>query len=281
MFAVEKLKKIANLLNQAGFEEASKEAEEILCFALNIDRIILYRDNPELKKPQITRIDGLIKRRLKREPLQYIFGEIEFCGLIIKVGKGVLIPRPETELLAEEAIKVISNSGFQIPNFNFLDLCCGSGCIALTLGKSFPDARVYAVDLSKKALRYAEKNAKINYINNVILINGYLFEPLENKRFNLIISNPPYIKTMDIEYLQPEIRLYEPAEALDGGNDGLRYYREILAETKDYLLPDGIIMLEVGDNQSAAIKELAQLSCFKRVSFKKDYSQRERIAVIS
>ncbi len=252
----------------------------MVCSAHNTNRTVLYRDNPDINKTIASKIDSYIKRRLKHEPLQYILGEVYFFGLRLKIGKGVLIPRPETELLVEEAIKKISDFRFQISDLKIIDLCCGSGCIALALAKSFPEVEVYATDISDDALRYARDNAHINNIENVFFQNGHLFEPVKGERFHLIISNPPYIKSGDIENLQPEIKLYEPRDAIDGGEDGLDCYREILSQAKDYLYPKGLIMFEIDENQGVILKELAKSYGFKKIKIKKDYSQKNRIALI-
>ncbi len=279
-FAIDKIRQVARLLSTAGIEDAAKEAEEMVCFVLNINRTSLYRDNREINDGQLTEIDSFVGRRLNHEPLQYILGEVEFYGLRLKIGTGVLIPRPETELLVEEAINEISNLKSQISNSYILDLCCGSGCIALSLARSFPDIEVYATDISDDALRYARLNAEMNHIENVFFRKGHLFEPVQGKDFHLIISNPPYIRSKEIETLQAEIRLHEPIEALNGGEDGLVYYREILSRAKDFLYPEGLIMLEIGDKQADGIRKIAKSEGYKKIEFKKDYSQKERIAMV-
>jgi len=276
-------------------------------------------------------IDSFLDRSSKREPLQYILGYVDFLGMKIKVGKGVLIPRPETELLAEVAIRtvrsqqsdqplLISNppsppfskgglGGFEkggskggnedsggISNLSLvtrhsslfiLDLCTGSGCLALALAKEFPDARVYGTDISEVAIEYAEKNAEINGIKNVTFLKGSLFEPLRELfaahhsliTFDLIVSNPPYIKRGDIKILQPEIKDWEPVEALDGGEDGLNYYRAIIPESRNYLKDSGCIILELGISQADEVRNVAEHAGFRDISFKKDYAGIERIII--
>ena len=179
MTAIDKLKEVTAFLKSQGIEDAHKESEIIITHCLGIDKAVLYRDNPVLSEKNVKDIDSVLQRRARREPLQYILGFVEFCGLKIKVGKGVLIPRPETELLAEEVIKAISNqlsaisetksaSGCRLTadgcKLNILDLCTGSGCLALAIAKHFPDAEVYGTDISKDAIRYACENAKLNDI---------------------------------------------------------------------------------------------------------------------
>jgi release factor glutamine methyltransferase len=306
MKALDKLKEATRFLEESGIEDADREAETIIVHCLETDRTALLRDNPLITKNVIGKIDESLKRRSKREPLQYIVGYVDFLGMKIKVGKGVLIPRPETELLVEEAIKTVKREALgvmckpktteQISNSSLithhsplfiLDLCTGSGCLALALAKEFPDAKVYGTDISEVAIGYAEKNAEINGIKNVTFLKGSLFEPLRElftlyhllSTFDLIVSNPPYIKKADIRTLQPEIKNWEPVEALNGGEDGLHYYRAIIPESRNYLKDGGCIMLELGINEGDAVRELAKHAGFKDISFRKDYAGIERIII--
>jgi len=281
MNALDKLKEARKLLGTSGIEDAVREAELIISHCLGIDRLTLYRDNPWIPKDTISRIDALLQRRIKREPLQYILGHMEFYGLKIRLGSGVLIPRPETELLAEEAIKIISNFEFRISNFTFLDLCTGSGCLALALAREFPEARVYGTDTSEIAIGYAKENAKLNGIRGVTFIKGSLFEPIKEflVTFDLIVSNPPYIRRNDIKSLQPEVKDWEPLEALDGGENGLDYYRAIIPEARNYLKEGGCLMFELGNNQADAVRKMAGDAGFINISLIKDYTAIERILI--
>jgi release factor glutamine methyltransferase len=299
MTALDALKDATRFLQKYGVEDAAREAETIVVHCLGTDRAAFFRDNPDITKDVIKKIYAFLKRRAKREPLQYILGFIDFLGLKIKVGKGVLIPRPETEFLAEEAIKTVkrevlgimckSKISEQIPNsslvthhssLNIIDLCTGSGCLALALAKAFPDAQVYGTDISGAAIKYAKRNAEVNDIKNVTFLKGSLFEPLKKSfTFDLIISNPPYIKKDDVKTLQPEIKDWEPIEALDGGEDGLDYYRLIIPRAKNYLKDSRYLMLELGLSQADAIREIAEDAGFKDTSFIKDYAGIERITV--
>src|SRR4030065_1073590 len=235
MKALDKLREAADFLKRYGIEDAVRDAESILTHCLEIERTAFFRDNPALQENVIERIDGFLVRRSKREPLQYILGSVDFLGITIKVGKGVLIPRPETELLAEEAIKLIRSQKLNPPappfakggngRVTILDLCTGSGCLALALAKEFPLAYIYGTDISEVALRYAKENEEMNGIKNVTFLNGSLFEPLGELftihslllTFDLIISNPPYIRRDDIRNLQQEIKDWELVEQLVGG----------------------------------------------------------------
>jgi len=277
MKAIDKLKEANGILSDAGIENPERDAESALSYCLGIERVILYRDNPDISDEMNMQIDALIKRRAGREPLQYILGYTEFYGLKIKVGTGVLIPRLETELLAEEAITTIANCNLQKINCKFLDLCSGSGCIALALAKAFPDARVYGTDMSDDALGYARDNAGLNNIKNVIFLKGDLFKPVKDRQFDMIVSNPPYIRKDDMKLLQPEIIDWEPVAALDGGEDGLDYYRKIISGAGDYLKVNGILLLEIGIGQSDPIREMAADEGFDNIQILKDYAGIDRI----
>ncbi|MBF0473065.1 MAG: peptide chain release factor N(5)-glutamine methyltransferase [Nitrospirae bacterium] len=224
----------------------------------------------------IKKIEHFAKRRAAREPLQYILGQVEFLGLTIKVGRGVLIPRPETELVTLHAINLIKKHSFN----KIIDLCTGSGCIALSIAREFPNISITGTDISDAALKFAKENVDLNNITNVSLIKSPLFDQLKNKTFDLIISSPPYIKTPVIETLQPEIRLYEPLEALDGGVDGLDLYRKILNQAPEYLNLDGMIVFEIGDDQGDDIKIIAKDAGFINIEIKNDLANKNRMAII-
>lgn len=274
MTALEKFREISRLLKSFGIEDAPKEAELLITSILGITKTSLYSGKYEITEEDSKKIDSLTIRRIRREPLQYILGYVEFLGLKFNLGKGVLIPRPETEILALEAIKTIKNK-----NGYVLDLCTGSGCIAITIAKSFPEAIVFGIDISEDALRYAEENARLNNTKNIQFLKGDLFEPLRlmspKIRFDLIVSNPPYIKSEDIKSLQPEIRNWEPLEALNGGPDGLYYYRRIINELRDFLAEAGTVLVELGDSNE--VMEIAKANSFKVLSITKDLSGIDRV----
>jgi len=302
MKALDKLKEATKFLEESGIEDAAREAEIILLHCLGTDRTAFFRDNPGIPEHVIEKINECLKRRSKREPLQYILGSLDFLGMKIKVGKGVLIPRPETELLAEEAIRIVrskeSEVRSQIPpsppllkggggGISILDLCTGSGCLALALAKEFPLAYIYGTDISEVAIRYAKENAEMNGISSVNFLQGSLFDPIAHLvtgyslpvMFDLIISNPPYIRKDDIRNLQAEIKDWEPIVALDGGEDGLNYFRLIIAEARNYLKQNGCLMLELGISQAYAVRTIAEQADFTDISFKKDYAGIERIFI--
>lgn len=298
MTAIDKLKEVSAFLASKGIEDAAKEAEILITETLHIDKSKLYISSFEISGEISRHVDSLAERRVQGEPLQYIIGHVDFYGLKINVGKGVLIPRPETELLVEEAIKLITLSLQH--SITILDLCTGSGCIALALAKHFPDADVYGVDKSDTAIQYATLNAAENNVRNVHFIKGDLFSiswdspesttptGVRNSGtvpmfavhcFDCIVSNPPYIKTADIQGLQREIKDYEPVEALDGGKDGLDFYRRILKNASKFLKENGIIILEIGHDQADDVEKIAMNAGFENVTFIKDYAGIKRILV--
>ncbi|MBF0520895.1 MAG: peptide chain release factor N(5)-glutamine methyltransferase, partial [Nitrospirae bacterium] len=268
---------ISALLKSVGISASEKEAELIVCFTLKTNKTSLYRDNPEITEDLYQEI---ITRRLMREPLQYIISEVEFLDLTLNVGPGVLIPRPETELVTTETIRILKEN-FTEP-LTILDLCTGCGPISISLAEAFPNSLVYGVDISEKALSYARENALINAVDNVIFLHGNLFEPVGNTKFNAVVSNPPYIKTSDISGLDPEICCYEPVEALDGGADGLRFYRKILQLAKNHMFTGRktLIVLEIGYDEAADIQKIAADAGYKNIRFKKDYAGLDRMVII-
>ena len=296
MQLLELLRKTSEQLEKASIDDALADAEMLVFHAADTDRLNAYMNNPEAPPSLISKAKRLVKRRLEGEPVQYIIGHIEFLGLKIHVGKGVLIPRPETELLVEEAVREIgslyssssprrtrspqrirqcADRGGPIAHHSsltLLDLCTGSGCIALSLAKAFPESIVYGTDLSKDALRYARKNSKANDINNIKFLQGSLFEPVRNRKFDLITANPPYIRKDEIETLQREIRDWEPLTALDGGEDGLGFYRTILSEAGSHLNPGGWIFLELGYDQAEEVRQIAEISGLRNIQIINDYA---------
>ncbi len=282
MKALDKVKDVSQELHLSGIEFFQKEAELI-------GIVDLYRDNPLLSRSQTAGIDITVKRRTRREPLQYILGQTDFSGLTIKVGPGVLIPRPETELMVEYAVETlhrVSRGQAGLPRKSslteeqtaILDLCTGSGCLALALAKKFPESRVCGTDISDDALHYARENARLNNIHNAEFFKGSLFQPLrEDRAFHFIISNPPYIRSDDIKTLQPEIKDWEPLNALDGGPEGLDFYRQVMSQAAHYLKDHGTIMFELGVGCSAPVAEMLDRAGFIDVRIFPDYSGVERI----
>ena len=234
-------------LAEKGVENARLEAEWLLCAALGLDRVGVYVnfDRP-LTEAELAACRGMVARRARREPLQYILGTQEFMGLDFEVSPSVLIPRPDTETLVEEAVRLGGDAK------RILDIGVGSGCIAVTLAKMLPHAEVFGVEKSPEALAIARQNVKKHGVA-VTLREGSLFEPFTGEGFDLIVSNPPYIPTGVIAELQPEVRDHEPRGALDGGPDGLAFYRVIIPAAPDYLNTGGWLLVEVGDGQAEEV----------------------------
>ena len=293
MRLLDAIRESSEYLEQSGIEDPFEEAELLVLYAAAIDRLAAFVENPEAGKDLLRKIRRLLRRRAKGEPLQYLIGHVDFLGLTITVGRGILIPRPETELLAREAIKIVQDSRRKVPlpknierrslngtqgPYRVLDLCTGSGCVALALARELPDARVYGSDVSEIAIRRAGANAQLNRIGNVTFLKGSLFGPVADAApFDMIVSNPPYIKTGEISGLQREIRDWEPRKALDGGEEGLDFYRRILSGAGGFLKQRGIVVVELGFGQAAAVTEIAKSSGFKKIRVIKDYAGIERI----
>ena len=259
-------------LAEKGIGNARLEAEWMLCEILGLDRVGLYVnfDKP-LSAAELAHFRGMVARRARREPLQYILGTQEFMGLDFDVTPAVLIPRHDTEVLAEEAIRRATPSG------RILDIGVGSGCIAVALAKALPEAEVWGVEKSPEAMVLAQRNAAKHGVR-VTLFEGSLFEPFPDRQFDLIVSNPPYIPTADLETLQPEVRDYEPSQALDGGPDGLDFYRLIIPAAPDYLAPGGWLLFEVGIAEAERVAELFTLTGrFTELFAAKDANGIERV----
>ncbi|VAX33240.1 Peptide chain release factor N(5)-glutamine methyltransferase [hydrothermal vent metagenome] len=269
----------SSTFRERGFPEAEREAELIICHALNISRTEFYGDAIQVVESDLQVLNSIVEKRLCHEPLQYLTGYTEFYGLGFRVGRGVLIPRPETEVLVEEAVRLVNNAlGLSSPAI--LDLCTGSGCIATAIAKNLPSARVVASDISAPALRYAVENAGVNGTENLVFVQGDLFEPVHWQSFHLIVSNPPYVKGDDLMSLQQEVSGYEPPEALDGGRDGLDFYRRILKAAPKYLRDGGYIVLELGLGQGVAVGEIAGECGLRVVRVLNDLSDIERVMVL-
>lgn len=233
-----------------GVANARLEAEWLLAAALRLDRVGLYVNfEKPLLADELALFKEMVGRRARREPLQYILGSQEFMGLEFRVTPAVLIPRHDTETLVREALGRAGNARL------ILDIGTGSGCIAVALAKLIPHANVTAVDSSEAALDVARGNA---FHNNVTVhsVYGSLFEPCGGGRFDLIVSNPPYIPTADLDGLQPEVRDFEPKKALDGGFDGLDFYRMIIPATPSHLNYGGWLMVEIGVGQEEAVRDM-------------------------
>lgn len=256
-------------LTEAGFSEARTDVRVILFHVCGMDFMTFLRDgNLSVPTEQEACFRELLKRRREHVPVQYLTGEQEFCGLCFHVQPGVLIPRPETELLAEAVFKDAAGK-------RVLDMCTGSGCIAVTVAKLGAPAFTAASDYSTEALAVAKKNAEL-LDADVTFFQGDLFETVDGM-YDIIVSNPPYIKSSVVDGLMPEVRDFEPRLALDGTADGLLFYRRIAVEARGYLNPGGRLMFEIGYDQGESVPEILTAEGYVSIEVKKDYAGLDRM----
>ncbi len=318
MTVLEAIQKSAGFLDKKNVESPRLQSELLLAHLLKMPRMKLYLNfDRALTTAETDDLREFIKRRAAREPLQHIVGSTSFCGHEILVNKNVLVPRPETEMLAELGWNFLNsiwegcrvgdpNSGTATRHpsqdiLTVLDFCTGSGCIAIAIAAKCPNAKIVATDISADALVLAKENAAKNKVaERIEFLQGDGFAALNAdqegchigdpnsgtatrrpSQFDLIVSNPPYIASAEIETLDPEVRDFDPRLALDGGADGLDFYRKVAAEAKSFLKPDGKLMLEFGDGQADAIKKICESEKWIVEAVKDDYSQRARILIAS
>lgn len=262
------------VLGQAQITEAELDARLLLEYVCQTDRTALFvHGDRQLSEQEQACYEDSINKRAEHIPLQQITGEQNFMGFDFFVNEHVLIPRQDTEVLVEEAMKHVHDG------MDILDVCTGSGCILLSLLKYSNDCKGVGIDLSKEALAVAEINAQrlgLTEEGRVTFQESDLFETVEGK-FDIIVSNPPYIPTQVVETLMEEVRDHEPRMALDGKEDGLFFYRQIIEATPDYLYRGGMLFFEIGYDQGAAVKELMQQRGFHEVCVKQDYAGLDRV----
>lgn len=260
------------ILELAGIEEAENDAWLLLSKECKMDRTAYYMHmKDEILPEQLNEYKGLIKKRAERVPLQYITGEQEFMGLTFHVNSNVLIPRQDTETLVEEAIKLVE------PGMSILDMCTGSGCIIISILKKCSGIQGIGSDISKQALNVAKENAKLNNVA-VDFERSDMFENLSDK-YDMIVSNPPYIRSDVVPTLMPEVCEFEPLDALDGHEDGLYFYRKIIKECKSFLKEDGKILFEIGNDQGQAVSDMLTYAGFRNVGVIKDLAHNDRVVV--
>lgn len=276
------IKNILNIatqhLKRKDVPESRLTAEILLSFVLKLERQGLYLNyDKKLNKRDIKNYWSVIRRRIKGEPVQYIIEKKEFWSLEFNINPAVFIPRPETEILVEHALESIK----KIKNPFVLDIGTGSGVIAIAIAKEIPDARIWAVDISDKAIETAICNAKKHKVyDRIKFLIGDLWKPLRHKniKFHLIVTNPPYISEEDYKYLPKEIKEWEPKLALDGGTKGIRVIKRIIREAGDFLRPGGWIFIEIAPEQvDVAIELLKVTEQFQHIEGIKDYSNKFRI----
>lgn len=260
---------------------AREEAEFILMHVLGCKRSELFLNARRvLTEDEDRLLNAALERRIRREPSQYIFGEAEFRGRAFRVTRDVLIPRPETELIVTEALKEADSFG--TGRLTIIDLCTGSGCIGISAAIEMKDCEVFATDISGKAIAIAEENAKrLGAGAKVRFCPGDLFGPLPDEikgRAHMVLSNPPYITEKDMHSLEPEVRDHEPRAALFGGKDGMDIIRRILKEAPGYLVPGGLLLMEIGYDQKEAATMLARdAGAWDSIEILKDYAGIGRI----
>jgi release factor glutamine methyltransferase len=277
---LETIQRSAEFLTQKGVDSPRLQAELLLAHVLKLPRMRLYLNFE--RTLTLTELDGMrdvVKRRGRREPLQHIVGSTSFCGYEIAVDRRVLVPRPETEVLAELGWEFLSTLNSR-PS-TCLDFGTGSGCLAVALAMKCPQVQVTALDISPEALALARENvARHDLADRVRLVEGDRFAALPtDARFDLIISNPPYIPAAEIATLQPEVREFDPRAALDGGADGLDFIRQLAVEAGAFLAQGGRLMFEFGDGQADAARGIFTGQNWVVEAVREDYSQRPRFLV--
>jgi release factor glutamine methyltransferase len=271
------LKEGIKILDEYNKEESKLDARLILESVLNCDRVyIILNGNKEITKEEYNNYINNILNRAKGIPLQHLIGKQQFMGLDFFVNGNVLIPRPETEELVELAMKIINENNFK----TVMDIGTGSGCIPISLKYNIDNIFCIGVDISKDALKIASKNEEFNNISNIKWIASNLFDNIDNEylgNIDLIISNPPYIPTKEISNLMTEVKDFEPISALDGGEDGLYFYKKISEQSKKYLKNGGYLLYEVGHDQCDEVMDILEYNSFKNISYKQDVFGVKRI----
>ena len=285
------------MLADAGVTDAAIDAKELYCYMEGLDRTgLMMAWQRTLQDNQCEAYFRLVEERASRVPLQHITGRQEFMGLPFAVSADVLIPRQDTETMVEDALELLKSGRLRgnvyaeektfRGSVEVLDLCCGSGAIGISIAKLDPSAKVTCADISAKALEVAKKNAQANGCKSVKFVESDLFAAADfhgrfgKGKYQLIISNPPYIRHDVIGTLEPEVRAHEPMLALDGGADGLDFYRRIAQEAPDHLKKNGVLMMEIGYDQKDAVKDLLRDSGrFEKIIGLTDLTGKDRIVV--
>ena len=274
---------VSGYFEEKGVDSPRLSAELLLCDVLELERIQLYTlYDRVVTPPQLAALRALVKRAAEHEPIAYLVGRCEFYSLPLNITPDCLIPRPETEHLVEKAVHFLrERKDAQL----VLDLCTGSGCIAAAIAKNVENAHIVATDISDAALKVAAANIeKLKLTDQVQLLCGNLFDPiiegLDEAKFDLIVSNPPYVSEAEYAALDKNVKEYEPAHALLAGADGLDIYRRIAEKVDEFLKPDGALMMEIGYAQGPAIRELLEACrAFKEIAIEKDFANNDRIAI--
>jgi release factor glutamine methyltransferase len=287
---LEAIQKSTEFLGRKNVESPRLQTELLLAHLLKMPRMKLYLNfDRQLSAAETDGLRELVRRRGQREPLQHLVGSASFCGFEIAVSRHALIPRPETELLAELGWRFLQEleggrrgaGAAEAGALTVLDFGTGTGCIAIALAAKCPGAKITALDVSAAALALAAENAaKNNVASQIEFVQGDGLAALAGPRtFDLVISNPPYISSGEVATLEPEVRDFDPRAALDGGADGLDFYRALAAEARQRLKPGGKILLEFGDGQAGAVETIFAGENWIVEGIQEDYSQRARFLV--
>lgn len=269
------------ILEQAGLPDAALDARFLLeeVCGTNLQTLLVFPEK-KVTEEEVNQYRAFVQRRKDREPTAMILGEWDFMGLTFRLNKSTLIPEQDTEVLVETVLEELKRRGPGEAPLRILDLCTGSGCILLSLLHELRNADGLGTDLSEEALEAARENAvRLGLQERAAFRQGDLWEPVGDERFDLIVSNPPYVPTDVIPTLEPEVRCGEPYAALDGGEDGLVFYRRILKEAAGHLKPSGIIIVESGFDEAAQIAALMQDQKLRGIRTVKDYGGLDRVVL--
>lgn len=269
------------ILEQAGLPDAALDARFLLeeVCGTNLQTLLVFPEK-KVTEEEVNQYRAFIQRRKDREPTAMILGEWDFMGLTFRLNKSTLIPEQDTEVLVETALEELKRRGLGEAPLRILDLCTGSGCILLSLLHELRNAGGLGTDLSEEALEAARENAvRLGLQERAAFRQGDLWEPVGDERFDLIVSNPPYVPTKVIPTLEPEVRCGEPYAALDGGEDGLVFYRRIMREAAGHLKPSGIIIVESGFDEAPQIAALMQDQKLRGIRTVKDYGGLDRVVL--
>jgi release factor glutamine methyltransferase len=277
-FVAAELDRAASFLAARGVENARLEAEVLLADVLGFERARLFAEpGRALGDGERRAFEALLGRRGRREPLQHVRGRQEFFSRNFFVDGRVLVPRPETEIVVETVLRAAR----ALPSATILDLGCGSGAVALTFALELPRASVFASDVSPAAVAVTRENARrLGVTGRVEVRCGDLFRPYEGRRFDFVVSNPPYVSSGDLERLAPEVRDHEPRLALDGGRDGLDFYRRLAAEADGMLAAEGALVVEIGEGQGAAVAATFSAAGLRVEATERDLSGIERVLTV-
>ncbi|MBA3692796.1 MAG: peptide chain release factor N(5)-glutamine methyltransferase [Acidobacteria bacterium] len=262
----ETLERATETLQASGIVEARREAKSLLAFVLDKNQTFLVAHSEyKLSAEEKTRFQTVLKRRANREPFQYIIGRQEFCGLDFTVTKDVLIPRPETEMIVEAAIEILKE------NARVCEVGIGSGCVCVSILHEVKTASAIGLDASERALAVAERNAKTHKVlERLELKLSNVFDNLQNEKFDLIVSNPPYISMEEMKTLQREVRDFEPYIALTDGKDGLSIVEKIIGNAPNFLKADGVLLMEIGFNQAVKVQEMFDKTIWREIEILPD-----------